>query len=140
MEWHGVGIYQYTHMHVHYTITFTIYNWTDPSPLKKIHFMRILDNEGPHHETRSRLLIMRVLLSSPLFVSAVMHMQVLWQRFLIHVLTFPTLSQTWRLCKGFLIVLIKYVKFVCFALYGIWIDLAACKILLRGVPVICLQF
>ena len=47
---------------------------------------------------------------------------------------------TRRSSKGFLILLVKLLIFLIFAVYGIWDDLGAWKILLRYVPMICIQF
>ena len=49
-------------------------------------------------------------------------------------------SKSRRRSKGFLILFVKLLIFLIFAVYGIWEDLGAWKRLLRGVPMICLQF
>ena len=49
-----------------------------------------------------------------------------------------TLSR--RRSKGFLILLVTLWIFLIVAVYGTWEDLGAWKILLRYVPMICLQF
>ena len=45
-----------------------------------------------------------------------------------------------RSSKGLFILLVKLLNFLIFAVYGIWQDLGAWKILLRDMPMICLQF
>ena len=55
-----------------------------------------------------------------------------------HATSHPYQGIAWWLSKGFLIPLSKHI--ICFSLYGIWEDLAACEILIRGVADICLQF
>ena len=50
------------------------------------------------------------------------------------------ISMARRRSKGFLILLVKLLIFLIFAVYGIWEDLGAWKILLRDMPMICLQF
>ena len=49
-------------------------------------------------------------------------------------------SAAWRSSKGFLILLVKLLIFLIVAVYDIWEDLGAWKILLRDMPMICLQF
>ena len=47
---------------------------------------------------------------------------------------------TRRSSKGFLILLLKLLILLIFALYGIWEDLGAWKVLLWAMPMVCLQF
>ena len=45
-----------------------------------------------------------------------------------------------RRSQGFLILLLKLRILLIFVVYGFWEDLGALKILLRDMPMICLQF